>query len=162
MAELTVRDARPEDVGTILRLVRELATFEREPDAVVATEADFLRDGFGPNPRFHCRLADLDGVTVGFCLWFHNYSTWEGRAGIHLEDLYITPSARGCGIGERFITDLAAIAVRDGARRLDLSVLDWNPARAFYERLGLTHRSDWASYRIAGADLAALARRNPT
>ena len=159
MPEIRIRDAEPADVPAILRMIRELAEFERQPDAVVATEADLLRDGWGPQKRFACRIGELDGAVVGFALWFHNYSTWEGRAGIYLEDLYISPAARGHGLGRRMIVDLAQIAVRKGFGRLDLSVLDWNPARDFYHRLGLEHRSDWVSYRIAGAALQALAAK---
>jgi GNAT superfamily N-acetyltransferase len=157
MTEIQIRDAVPEDVPAILRMIRELAAFERQPDAVVATEADLLRDGWGPQKRFGCRMAELDGAVCGFALWFYNYSTWEGRAGIYLEDLYVSPAARGRGVGGRLIVDLAALAVREGLRRLDLSVLDWNPARDFYHRLGLQHRADWLSYRVTGAALQALA-----
>jgi GNAT superfamily N-acetyltransferase len=161
MSEIRIRDAVPEDVPAILRMIRELAEFERQPDAVVATEADLLRDGWGPHKRFACRMAELDGAAVGFALWFHSYSTWEGRAGIYLEDLYVSPAARGRGVGERMIVDLAQIALREGFRRLDLSVLDWNPARSFYHRLGFEHRSDWLSYRITGEALTALAAKAP-
>ena len=156
---IQIRDAAPEDVPAILSLIRALAEFEKQPDAVVATEADLLRDGWGPQKRFSCRLAELDGGVVGFALWFYNYSTWEGRAGLYLEDLYVSPEARGQGLGERMIVDLAQIAVREGLRRLDLSVLDWNPARGFYDRLGLQHRADWLPYRITGEALVALAER---
>ncbi len=158
---IQIRDAAPEDVPAILRLIRDLAEFERQPDAVVATEADLLRDGWGPQKRFSCRLAERDGAVVGFALWFYNYSTWEGRAGLYLEDLYVSPEARGQGLGERMIVDLAQIAVREGLRRLDLSVLEWNPARGFYDRLGLEHRSDWLPYRITGEALKALAAKAP-
>jgi GNAT superfamily N-acetyltransferase len=157
MPEITIRDARPEDVPAILRFIKELAAFERQPEAVLATEADLLRDGFGPTPRFSCRMALLDDAPVGFALWFRNYSTWEGRAGIYLEDLYVTDAARHYGVGRRLIADLAAIAVAEGAPRLDLSVLDWNPARGFYEKLGLEHRGDWLFYRAEGEALRRLA-----
>lgn len=161
MPDITLRDAAPADVPVILALIRELATFEREPDAVVATEADLLRDGWGPEPRFGCRLALLDGRVAGFALWFYNYSTWLGRAGIYLEDLYVSPWARGHGLGERLVADLARRAVQEGMRRLDLSVLTWNPARQFYEKLGLAHRSDWLPYRLEGDAIRALAERVP-
>ncbi len=156
---IQIRDAAAEDVPAILRLVRALAEFENEPDAVVATEADYLRDGWGPQKRFSCRLAELDGAIVGFALWFYNYSTWAGRAGIYLEDLFVLPEARGQGLGERMIVDLAQIAVREGLPRLDLSVLDWNPARDFYHRLGLEHRVEWLPYRVTGEALTALAAK---
>jgi GNAT superfamily N-acetyltransferase len=157
MSRLTIRDAVPADVPAILGMIRELATFEREPDAVVATEADLLRDGWGPQKRFGCRMAELDGATIGFALWFYSYSTWEGRVGVYLEDLYVKPMARGQGAGKRLLIDLAALTVREGCRRLDLSVLTWNPAREFYHRLGLAHREEWLPYRVAGAALTALA-----
>ncbi len=157
---ITIRAAEPEDVPVILQLIRDLAIFEKQPDAVVATEADLLRDGWGPTPRFGCRIAELDGVPCGFALWFYNYSTWEGRAGIYLEDLYVSPAARGRGVGEKLVIDVAQIAVAEGARRLDLNVLGWNPARAFYHRLGVTHRDDWLPYRVDGEALRQLAKRS--
>jgi len=159
LSDIEIRDAVPGDVPAILAMIKELATFEREPDAVVATEADLLRDGWGPAKRFSCRIAELDGTVQGFALWFYSYSTWEGHAGIYLEDLYVRPDARGFGLGERLVVDLARLAVRDGCRRLDLSVLEWNPAREFYRRLGVEHRADWLPYRVAGAALKALAER---
>jgi GNAT superfamily N-acetyltransferase len=156
MSDIVIRDAVPADVPKILELVKELATFEREPEAVIATEADFLRDGWGPSPRFFCRMAELDGRVCGFALWFFNYSTWRGHAGLYIEDLYVSPWARGHGIGARLVKDLARIAVAEGASRLDLSVLEWNPAREFYHRLGLVHRADWLPYRIEGEALLRL------
>jgi GNAT superfamily N-acetyltransferase len=157
MPKILLRDAVPGDVPTILALIKELATFERAPDAVVATEADLLRDGFGPEKRFGCRVAELDERVAGFALWFFSYSTWLGRAGIYLEDLYVAEAARGHGLGRRLIVDMAELAVRHGAQRLDLSVLDWNPARGFYARLGIEHRTDWLPYRIDGKALQRLA-----
>jgi GNAT superfamily N-acetyltransferase len=158
MPEITLRDAAPDDVGAILAMIRELATFENEPDAVEATEADLLRDGFGAVPRFQCRLAELDGRVCGFALWFFNYSTWVGRAGLYLEDFYVRPWARRHGVGERLLRDLARIAVEHQAGRLDLNVLAWNPARQFYERLGIRHLDSWLPDRIAGAALRRFAR----
>jgi GNAT superfamily N-acetyltransferase len=155
---VTVRPAVPDDVGTILRFVRELAAFERQPDAVKATEADLLRDGFGPERRFEARIAELDGAPVGFALFFHNYSTWEGRPGLFLEDIYVTESARRHGVGRRLIEDLAAVAVSRGCGRFDFSVLDWNPARRFYETLGFRHMNEWLPYRLDGEALGAFAK----
>jgi GNAT superfamily N-acetyltransferase len=157
--QIAVRAAIPQDVGTILHFVRELATFEREPDAVAATEADLLRDGFGPQPRFEARIAELDGEPAGFALFFHNYSTWEGRAGLFLEDIYVTESARRHGVGRRLVEDLAALAVERGCARFDLSVLQWNPARRFYETLGFRHLEEWLPYRLDGAALKAFVAR---
>ncbi len=161
MPEALIRDAVPADVPMILTLIRELATFEREPDAVVATEAGLLRDGWGPEKRFSCLMAELDGKVCGFALWFFNYSTWQGRAGIYLEDLYVSPWARGHHIGELLVRRLAALAKEHGARRLDLNVLTWNPAREFYHRLGIRHLDGWLHYRIAGEDLERLAEPPP-
>lgn len=159
MPEIQIRDATPADVGTLLQLVKDLAAYEREPDAVTATEADFLRDGFGPDRRFEARLALLDGRPAAFALFFPNYSTWEGHAGLYLEDLFVAEWARGHGVGRRLIEDLAAIAVARGWTRLDFSVLEWNRARDFYHALGFAHRAEWLPYRISGSALAELAAR---
>lgn len=157
MTTIAIRPARPADAGAILAMIRELAAFERAPDAVKATEADLLRDGWGPAPKFEALIAELDGVPSGFALFFHNYSTWEGRAGIHLEDLYVTERARGYGLGRRLMAALAAVAIDRGCKRLDLSVLDWNPARRFYDRIGMVRMAEWLPYRLTGDALARLA-----
>lgn len=156
-AAITVRAARREDVGTLLGFVRDLAAFEREPDAVNASEADLLRDGFGPVPRFEARLALIDAKPCGFSLFFTTYSTWEGRPGLYLEDLYVADWARRRGVGRRLLADLAALALARDYRRLDLSVLDWNPARGFYERIGIHQNAGWLPYRLRGEALAMLA-----
>jgi GNAT superfamily N-acetyltransferase len=158
MSGIHIRAATADDVPTMLRFIRELAEFEREPQAVKASEADLLRDGFGPTPRFEARLGLLDGVPAGFALFFPTYSTWEGRAGIWLEDLYVTPAARGSGLGRALVADLAALTLARGFRRLDLSVLEWNPARRFYAAIGVTRLEGWLQYRASGAALAALAQ----
>jgi GNAT superfamily N-acetyltransferase len=157
MPRITVRPATPADVPVILGFIRELAAYERQPDAVRASEADLLRDGFGPQRRFEARIAELDGTPAGFTLFFHNYSTWEGRAGIYLEDIYVPPAARRFGIGRRLIADLARLALERGCARLDFNVLDWNPARGFYERLGVEQMKEWLPYRATGKALEALA-----
>jgi GNAT superfamily N-acetyltransferase len=158
MSEISIRAATRDDVGTLLGFVRALAAFERMPDAVSASEADLLRDGFGATPRFEARLALLDGRPCGFSLFFTSYSTWEGRPGLYLEDIFVEDWARRHGVGRRLVADLAAIALERDYRRLDLSVLDWNPARGFYERLGVRHKHGWLPYRASGEALAALAR----
>src|SRR3984885_13952931 len=118
MESLNLRPATPADVPQILAFIRELATYEREPDAVHATEADLLRDGFGEAKRFDCIIAELNenGATppAGFALYFHNYSTWRGHAGIHIEDLYVRPEHRGKGIGKALLAQIAAVAVAEG------------------------------------------------
>jgi GNAT superfamily N-acetyltransferase len=158
MSKIAIRAATADDVPTILRFVRELAAFERAPEAVRASEADLLRDGFSEPRRFEARIGLLDGTPAGFTLFFPTYSTWEGRAGIWLEDLYVTEAARGSGLGQALLADVAALAVARGFRRLDFSVLDWNPARSFYERLGVTPLEGWVQYRATGAALLRLAQ----
>jgi len=155
---LNIRPATAADVPAILRFIHELATYEREPDAVVATEADLLRDGFGPTPRFWSLIAELDGEPAGFALYFTSYSTWRGHHGIRLEDLYVTPALRGKGIGKALLVRLAQIAVEQGCPRLEWDVLDWNaPAIAVYERVGAHILTEWRIMRLSGDSLAALA-----
>ncbi len=155
---MNLRPATPTDVPTILRFIRELALYEREPDAVVATEADLLRDGFGPTPRFKAIIADLDSKPVGFALYFTSYSTWRGHHGIRLEDLYVTPEHRKKGIGRALLAHLARIAVDEGCPRLEWDVLEWNaPAIAVYERVGAHILNEWRIMRIEDAALKALA-----
>jgi GNAT superfamily N-acetyltransferase len=152
-----IREATAADVPAILERIQALAAFERAPDAVEATAEDLLREGFGERPAFHCLLALLDGRPAGFALWFHNFSTWTGRKGIHLEDLYVHEWARGQGLAVALMRRLAAIAVATGCARLDLQVLHWNPARRFYERLGMTERTEWLPWRLEDAALIRLA-----
>ncbi len=159
---LHLRSARPEDVPQILAFIRELAAYEREPDAVLATEADLLRDGFGAGKRFECLIADYieAGVTTaaGFALYFYNYSTWRGHAGIYLEDLYVSPSHRGKGIGKALLARVAAIAVAEGCPRYEWSVLDWNqPSIDFYQSLGAVMKSEWKGMQVSGDALTTLA-----
>jgi GNAT superfamily N-acetyltransferase len=155
MSAITVRFATVEDVGPLLQLIRELAVYERAPEGVVATEEDLRRYGFGPERHFEALLAFLDGEPAGFALFHPRFSTWLGRPGIYLEDLYVTEAARRRGVGRRLMTRLAAIAVERGWGRIDFQVLDWNPARDFYRRLGMQHLGDWLRY---GADTDALRR----
>jgi GNAT superfamily N-acetyltransferase len=156
-----IRPATPADVPTILHFIRELALYEREPQAVVATEADLLRDGFGPAPRFRALIADVDGAPAGFALFFTSYSTWRGHHGIRLEDLYVTPELRGQGIGKALLARVAQIAVAEGCPRLEWDVLDWNaPAIAVYERLGAHILTEWRIMRLSGDALTALAAQS--
>ena len=154
----TIRPGTADDVDLILQLIRELAAFERAPDAVKATADDLRRDGFGPSPRFESLIAEVDGRPAGFALFFYNYSTWEGRCGVYLEDLFVSPWARGKGVGRALIAAIAARAVDQRCPRLDLSVLHWNPAREVYRRLGFRPLSDWVSYRLEDEALTHLAR----
>ena len=162
---LTIRPATPADVPRILTFIHGLAAYEREPEAVHATEADLLRDGFGPAPRFHCLIAELKAAChptpAGFALYFHNYSTWRGHTGIHVEDLFVLPEHRGKGIGKALLTRVAAIAVEEGCSRLQWDVLEWNtPAIGFYEQLGATMLMDWRTMRVTGDALPNLAAQS--
>jgi GNAT superfamily N-acetyltransferase len=152
---ITIRFAAPEDAGLVLRLIRALAAYEKAPEAVVATEADLVRYGFGPDPQFEAILAFVDGEPAGLALFHSRFSTWLGRPGMYLEDLYVTEAARGLGVGRRLMARLAAIAVERGWGRIDFQVLDWNPARNFYHRLGMQHLGEWLRY---GANDEALRR----
>lgn len=154
-AAIAIRFATVEDAALLLHLIRELAVFEKAPDAVVATEADLIRHGFGAARQFEAVLAFVDGEPAGAALFHTRFSTWLGRPCLYLEDLYVTETARGQGVGRRLMARLAAIAVERGWGRIDFHVLDWNPARRFYERLGMTQVGEWLRY---GGDEAALKR----
>jgi GNAT superfamily N-acetyltransferase len=159
---LNLRPAAPADVPQILQFIRDLAEYEREPDAVLATEADLLRDGFGEPKRFDCIIAELiesgTPIPAGFALYFYNYSTWKGHAGIYLEDLYVSPRHRGKGIGKALLTRVAAIAVAEGCPRYEWSVLDWNqPSIDFYQQMGAVMKSEWKGMQVSGEALKALA-----
>jgi GNAT superfamily N-acetyltransferase len=155
---LVIRAAMAGDVPAMLRFIRELAEFEREPDAVVATEADLLRDGWQEPVRFKALMAEWEGEVVGFALYFWSYSTWMGHHGIRLEDLYVTPPLRGRGIGTALLRRLARIAVDEGCERLEWDVLAWNAsAIAVYEGVGAGIQTEWRIMRVAGERLRALA-----
>jgi GNAT superfamily N-acetyltransferase len=156
---IEIRSATEADVGILLGLIRDLAVYEKKPVSIVqATEEDLKRDGFGLNRRFEARLAFIDGVPVGFTLFFPDYSTWEGRAGLFLEDIFVAETARRRGIGRALMADLAAIALARDWRRINFRVLTWNPARDFYHALGFAHIEEWLPYRIEGKALRKLAR----
>jgi len=173
---INIRPATPADVPTMLRFIHELAIYEREPDAVIATEADLLRDGFSLAPdgtaidapiRFRTLIVDYSespaeaSIPAGFALFFTSYSTWLGHHGIRLEDLYVTPSLRGKGIGRALLTCLAQIAVAEGCPRLEWDVLEWNaPAIAVYEKIGARILTEWRIMRLSGDALHALASAN--
>jgi GNAT superfamily N-acetyltransferase len=154
----TIRAAIPADVPLILDFIRALAVYERAPEAVIATEADLLRDGFGPNPFYFCLIAEQDGQPAGFAFYFFDYSTWLGRPGIYLEDLFVHPEFRGLGIGKALLKQVAAIAVEKGCSRLKWSVLDWNtPAIDFYRAMRAEMMDEWINVRIMGEALERLA-----
>jgi len=154
---VTIRPATAADVSTILQLIIDLAVYEREPDAVKATVAGLTDTLFGAIPTVEAIVAEADGTVVGMALFFTNYSTWSGRNGIYLEDLYVTPEARGSGLGKALLTRLAQLAVERGCARLEWSVLDWNaPAIGFYRAIGAVPKDEWTVYRLDGDALAAL------
>jgi GNAT superfamily N-acetyltransferase len=155
---IEIRSATEADVGILLGLIRDLAVCEKKPVSIVqASEEDLKRDGFGLNRRFEARLAFIDGKPVGFTLFFPDYSTWEGRAGLFLEDIFVAETARRRGIGRALMADLAAIALARDWRRINFRVLTWNPAREFYHSLGFAHIEEWLPYRIEGEALHKLA-----
>lgn len=154
----TIRPAVAGDVPLILEFIRGLAIYEREPDAVTATEADLLRDGFGENPYYQCLIAESDGRPAGFAFYFFNYSTWTGQPGLYLEDLFVNPEFRGLGIGKALLARVAAIAVEKGCPRLQWEVLDWNtPAIEFYQALGAEFLDAWRNVRMTTEAIARLA-----
>jgi len=158
MQEIRIRPAGPTDVPVILEMVRELALYENEPlSTVEATEADIHRDCFGDNPCCEVLIGEVDGAVQGFTLYLHNYSTWLGRSGMHVEDIYVREAARGTGLGRKLLAHVARIARGRRCRRVDLSVLHWNPARGFYEKLGFRELADWRPYRLTGEAFERLA-----
>jgi GNAT superfamily N-acetyltransferase len=158
MTRIEIRLAEAADAELILELIQALAAFEHESDKVVATADDLRRLGFGDRPAFECLIAACDGEPAGMALFFPNFSTWTGRQGLYLEDLFVHDWARGRGVGEALLRRLAAIALERDCARLDLWVLEWNPARRFYERLGIEHMAAWLPYRCAGDALQRLAK----
>ena len=155
---IAIRPANAADVPLILRFVRELAEFERAADKVIATEPMLFEALFGPHPAAEAVIAEVDDVAVGMALFFHNFSTWTGWRGIYLEDLYVTPEARGRGVGQGLLRHLAALAVERGCTRFEWSVLDWNEkAIRFYKAMGAEPMEEWMVYRVSGEALAAMA-----
>ncbi len=153
-----IREAVAADVPVLLQLVRELAEYEREPDAVEATEDDLQRALFVEHTA-SCHVAlDAEGAVVGFALWYVTFSTWKGRPGLWLEDLFVRPSARGTGLGRALLQTLAAVCVDRGYPRFEWWVLDWNaPAIGFYRSLGATPQDEWTTFRVDGEALQQLA-----
>jgi GNAT superfamily N-acetyltransferase len=155
---ILIRRATSDDAALLLTLVRALATYERAPDDVVATESDYVRALSASPPEMEAIVAEEDGDALGFALFFPTWSTWRGRPGIHLEDLFVVPEARGRGIGRSLLSRVAALAVERGCARLEWQVLDWNePALGFYRSLGARSLDEWIAMRADGASLEALA-----
>jgi GNAT superfamily N-acetyltransferase len=155
---LTIRRATAGDADLILEFIRALAEYEREPDAVIAATADILRDGFGPNPKFWCLIAEWSGQPAAFAFYFFNYSTWLGKPGLFLEDLFVKPELRGKGIGKALLAELARIAIQENCYGVKWEVLDWNqPAIDFYISLGAMIRKEWLTVKLLGEPLKKLA-----
>lgn len=153
-----IRDARPGDTADLLRLIRALAEYEREPDAVEATAEGLSATLFRPHPSVYAHVAELDGRVVGMAIWFLAFSTWTGRHSLYLEDIFVEPDVRGRGVGRALFARLATRAAELGCARMEWSVLDWNePAMAFYRACGARPMSGWTTWRLDGDALARLA-----
>jgi GNAT superfamily N-acetyltransferase len=155
---MVIRRARPDEAGLVLSLIRELAEYERLLHEVEATEQMIAEALFAANPRLYCDVAEWDGEVAGFAVWFINFSTFSGRSGIYLEDLFVRPALRGRGIGKALLSHLARQCVANGWSRLQWSVLDWNtPSIEFYKSLGAVMLDEWTVCKVGGKALAALA-----
>lgn len=160
---ILIRPAVREDTGQILAFIRELAEYEKLAHEAVANEAGLAAQLFGPTPRAEVLIAEVDGEAAGFALFFHNFSTFVGKPGLYLEDLFVRPQYRGLGLGKRLMARLAAIAVERDCGRFEWSVLDWNtPAIDFYRTLGALGMGDWTVQRVAGDALHTLAAQDAT
>jgi GNAT superfamily N-acetyltransferase len=158
---LQIRPAKPSDAAVIYDFIRELADYENLLDQVRASETDVAGLLFNDAPRAFCDIAELDGEPVGFALWFYNLSTFAGRHGIYLEDLYVRPEARGAGVGRALLARIAQRCVDEGLTRLEWAVLDWNaPAIRFYDRIGAGAQSEWVIRRLTGEALETLAKNS--
>jgi GNAT superfamily N-acetyltransferase len=155
--DLAIRNACPGDAATVLGFIRELAAYEREPDAVEASEETLRAQLASDRPPFECLIAERGGKPLGFALFFPSYSTWRGRPGLYLEDLFVRPAARGQGVGRALLARVARLALERGCARLEWAVLDWNrPAIDFYRRLGAVAMDEWTVFRLSGDALTEL------
>ena len=154
---MKIRPAKREEVGEVLQLIQDLATYEKAPDQVEASKDDLLNTIFAKDPRVFCDLVEVDGQIAGMAIWFLNYSTWQAKHGIYLEDLYIKPEFRARGYGKALLKHLAQICDREGYGRLQWWVLDWNsPAIEFYRSFGAEAMDEWTVYRTSGQALKDL------
>ena len=154
-----IRSAQVKDVDSIHKLIVELAIYEKEPDAVTATVEDIERSLFTDNPVAFCHVAEIDGEIVGIAIWFLNYSTWLGKTGLYLEDLFVKPEFRGQGIGLEFMRTLAKLCIENGYERFQWWVLDWNePSINFYKSIGAEAMDEWTVYRLSGQNLLNFAK----
>jgi GNAT superfamily N-acetyltransferase len=157
MSEIKVRPATVDDVELLHKFSVDLSTYEDEPHAVTASPQILARDGFGKDPQFAALIAEIAGKPVGFALYTFNYSVWTGARGIFIEDIWVVPEQRRGGVARALMTALAKECVARGYKRIDLNVLDWNPARGFYEKIGLRWIKNWLPYRLSGEALERLA-----
>lgn len=158
VAAVSIRVATVDDAGLILRFIRELAIYEKAESSVQTDEAGIRASLFGPDAKAQALICEIDGQPIGYAVYFFNYSTWLGRNGIYLEDLYVSPERRGSGAGKALLQHIARLAVAQGCGRFEWSVLDWNaPAIAFYEAAGATAQSEWTVYRLEGEALRRFA-----
>lgn len=156
---LKIRPAIAEDADLIVQFIKELAEYEREPQSAIATASDILRDGFQESPKFRVLIAEWSNAAAGFALFFFNYSTWLGKPGLYLEDLFVRSEFRGKGIGKAMLSELARIALTENCYGMRWLVLDWNqPSIDFYEALGAKLEREWLSVRLAGEPLRKLAK----
>ena len=161
MPTIRVRPATPSDIPLIRMLIKELAEYEKEPQAAIATDAQLLEAHFGARAIAESLIGEVDGEPRGFALFFHTFSTWTGRKGVHLEDLFVRPSARGVGVGKALFVEVASVAHARGCARLEWAVLDWNtPAIEFYKKLSATAMEEWTTFRLDGVGLAHVAERS--
>jgi GNAT superfamily N-acetyltransferase len=157
-----IRPARPDDAPTIVQLIRELAEYERAPQEAKATEDQIRAALFGPQPQVFAHMAEHEGEVAGFALWFCSFSTWTGRQGLYLEDLFVRPAHRGRGYGRALLQELARICVERGYARFEWAVLDWNePSIGFYRALGAVAKDEWTVYRLSGDALQRLGCQEP-
>ena len=155
---ITIREATPQDVTQIRQFIIELAVYEKAEHEVEASTDDLLNTLFGETATAHSLICEKDGKAIGFAVYFFNYSTWQGKNGLYLEDLYISPDYRGLGAGKAVLQHLARIAITNNCGRFEWSVLDWNkPAIEFYESLGAKPKSEWLGYRMDGDALTHFA-----
>ncbi len=153
-----IREAKISDVTAIYQLIVDLAVYEKEPNAVVASPADIQDNLFGANPVAYCHVAEVDGKVVGIAIWFLNYSTWLGKAGLYLEDLFVNPEYRGKGLGLELMKTLAQLCIDRGYERFQWWVLDWNePSINFYKAIGAEAMDEWTVYRLSGSALKRFA-----
>ena len=154
---MKIRPARKDEASIILQLIKDLAEYEKAPDEVKAGEKEIIETIFADNPKVFCDLVEVDGDIAGMAIWFLNYSTWQGKHGIYLEDLYVKPEYRGRGYGKALLQHLASICIERGYGRFQWWVLDWNsPAIEFYRSLGAEAMSEWTVFRVSGGPLRRL------